>query len=121
MLGSDQRFGAAEGKDMTTFDKREKGFEDKFKHDQETAFKVAARRNKLLGLWAAERLGLQGEAAENYAREVVAADFQKAGDEDVVEKVTQDFTAKNIDIGAAQVRDQLARCAAEARRQIVGK
>jgi hypothetical protein len=105
---------------MTTFDKREQGFEDKFKHDQETAFKVAARRNKLLGLWAAERLGLKGEAAEAYAREVVSADFQKPGDEDVIEKVTKDFAAKNVGIDAAQVRDQLARCAAEARKQVGG-
>jgi hypothetical protein len=118
MLGSDQRFNAVERKGMTTFNDREKGFEEKFKHDQETAFKIASRRNKLLGLWAAERLGLQGEAAETYAREVVAADFQKPGDEDVVEKVTKDFAAKNIGIGAAQIRDQLARCAAEARKQL---
>lgn len=106
---------------MTTFDQRKQGFEDKFKHDQETAFKVAARRNKLLGLWAAERLGLAGEAAETYAREVVAADFQKPGDDDVIDKVTKDLAAKGVGIDAAQVRDQLARCAAEARKQIAGE
>jgi hypothetical protein len=108
-------------KDMTSFDDRKKGFEDKFKHDQETLFKIAARRNKLLGLWAAEHLGLQGDAAEAYAKEVVAADFEKPGDEDVIGKVVKDLSAKNAGITEAQVRDRFQRCAAEARKQIAGQ
>jgi hypothetical protein len=106
---------------MTTFDDRKKGFEDKFKHDQETAFKITARRNKLLGLWAAERLGLAGDAAEAYARDVVAADFEKPGDDDVVEKVSKDLAAKNAGVTEVQVRDQMHRLAAEARKQITGQ
>ena len=72
---------------MTTFDKREEGFEKKFAHDEELRFKATARRNKLLGLWAAEKLGKTGPDAEAYAREVVVADFQEAGDDDVLRKV----------------------------------
>ena len=81
---------------MTTFDKREEGFEKKFAHDEELRFKANARRNKLLGLWAAEKLGLSGSAAEDYAKEVVVADFEEAGDDDVFRKVHKDFTAKGI-------------------------
>ena len=103
---------------MTTFDEREKGYERKFQHDQEFAFKAKARRNKLLGLWAAERLGLKGEPAEAYAREVVAADFEKPGDEDIVEKVAGDFARKGVNIDAARVRAELERVAAEAKRQL---
>jgi hypothetical protein len=89
---------------MNTFDDRKKGFENKFAHDEELRFKATARRNKLLGLWAAEKLGLSGDAAADYAREVVAADFEEAGDDDVVRKVVGDFTAKNIDQSEHQVR-----------------
>ena len=74
---------------MTTFDKREEGFEKKFAHDEELRFKANARRNKLLGLWAAEKLGLTGDAANAYAKEVVMADFEEAGDDDVLKKVQQ--------------------------------
>jgi len=81
---------------MTTFDKREEGFEKKFAHDEELRFKANARRNKLLGLWAAEKLGLSGPAAEAYAKEVVVADFEEAGDDDVFRKVRKDFDAKGI-------------------------
>jgi hypothetical protein len=81
---------------MTTFDKREEGFEKKFAHDEELRFKANARRNKLLGLWAAEKLGLSGSAADVYAKEVVVADFEEAGDEDVFRKVRKDFDAKGI-------------------------
>src|SRR4026209_386442 len=81
---------------MTTFDKREEGFEKKFAHDEELRFKANARRNKLLGLWAAEKLGLSGSAADAYAKEVVVADFEEAGDEDVFRKVRKDFDAKGI-------------------------
>ena len=73
---------------MTSFDKREEGFEKKFAMDEEQKFKAEARRNKLLGLWVAEKLGMTGDAAAAYAKEVVAADFEEAGDSDVVRKVT---------------------------------
>lgn len=76
---------------MTTFDKREEGFEKKFALDEELMFKAAARRNKLLGLWAAEKLGLSGADAEAYAKSVVMADFQEAGDDDVFRKIKADL------------------------------
>ena len=79
---------------MTTFNEREKGFEQKYKHDQDLQFKVNARRNKLLGLWAAEQMGLSGADAEAYAKQVVQADFEKPGDSDVVAKVVNDLSAK---------------------------
>jgi hypothetical protein len=81
---------------MTTFDKREEGFEKKYALDEEQRFKANARRNKLLGLWAAEKLGLSGSAAEAYAKEVVVADFEEAGDDDVFRKVRKDFDAKGV-------------------------
>ena len=81
---------------MTTFDKREEGFEKKFAHDEELRFKANARRNKLLGLWAAEKLGVSGDAANVYAKEVVMADFEEAGEEDVFKKVRKDFDAKGV-------------------------
>jgi hypothetical protein len=81
---------------MTTFDKREEGFEKKFAHDEELRFKANARRNKLLGLWAAEKMGVSGAEADAYAKEVVVADFEEAGDEDVFRKVRKDFDAKGI-------------------------
>ncbi len=89
---------------MTTFDNRKEGFEKKFAHDEELRFKATARRNKLLGQWAAEKLGLSGDAAVSYAKDVVAADFEEAGDDDVVRKVMADFTAKNVDQSEHQVR-----------------
>jgi hypothetical protein len=88
---------------MTTFDEREKAFEKKFALDEELRFKATVRRNKLLGLWAAEKLGLTGAEADAYAKDVVRADFQKPGDEDVVAKLRQDFDAK----GVAQTDDQI--------------
>lgn len=81
---------------MTTFDKREEGFEKKFAHDEEMRFKANARRNKLLGMWAAEKLGLAGDDAQAYAKEVVMADFEEAGDDDVFRKVRKDFDAKAV-------------------------
>jgi hypothetical protein len=81
---------------MTTFDKREEGFEKKFAHDEELRFKANARRNKLLGMWAAEKMGISGPAAEAYAKEVVIADFEEAGDDDVFRKVRKDFDAKGV-------------------------
>ena len=89
---------------MTTFDKREEGFEKKFAHDEELRFKANARRNKLLGLWAAEKLGLSGAEAEAYAKEVVMADFEEAGDEDVFRKVRKDFDAKSVAQSDHQIR-----------------
>jgi hypothetical protein len=81
---------------MTTFDKREEGFEKKFAHDEELRFKATARRNKLLGLWAAQKLGLAGADAEAYAKAVVDSDFEEAGDHDVFRKVRRDLDAKKV-------------------------
>ena len=95
---------------MTTFDKREEGFEKQFAHDEELKFKAMARRNKLLGLWAAEKLGLSGPAADAYAKEVVMADFEEPGDDDVLRKVRKDFDAKGVAQSDQQIRatmDQL--------------
>lgn len=104
---------------MRGFDERQKAFEAEFKRHQELAFRITARRNRLLGLWAAERLGLPaGDAAEAYARTVVAADFAAPGEDDVVEKVRADLAAKRIDIPEAEVRAELARAAMAARKQL---
>ena len=89
---------------MRTFDKREEGFEKKFALDEEQKFKAEARRNKLLGLWAAEQLSMSGDAATAYAREVVAADFEEAGHGDVLRKVMGDLTAKGVAIPEEEVR-----------------
>jgi hypothetical protein len=89
---------------MTTFDKREEGFEKKFALDEEARFKANARRNKLLGHWAAEKLGLSGADAEAYAKAVVMADFEEAGDDDVFRKVRTDFQAKNVGLSDHQIR-----------------
>ena len=89
---------------MTTFDKREEGFEKKFAHDEELRFKASARRNKLLGLWAAEKLGLTGDAANAYAKDVVMADFEEAGDTDVLKKVHKDLEAKGIAMSEPDLR-----------------
>ncbi len=89
---------------MTTFDKREEGFEKKFALDEELRFKAMARRNKLLGLWAAEKLGLSGAAADDYAKSVVRVDFEEAGEEDVFRKVRADFDAKKVDQSDHQIR-----------------
>jgi hypothetical protein len=89
-------FPFAEATAMTTFDKREEGFEKQFAHDEELRFKATARRNKMLGLWAAERLGLTGGDAENYAREIVLAEFEQGGDRAVIEKIRKDLAAKGV-------------------------
>lgn len=81
---------------MTTFDKREEGFEKRFAHDEELRFKAMARRNRYLGLWAAEKLGLGGEEADAYAKTVVLADFEEPGDDDVYRKVRADLDAKGL-------------------------
>lgn len=92
------------GATMTTFDKREEGFEKKFAHDEELRFKATARRNKLLGLWAADKLGLKGTQADAYAKEVVMSDFEEAGDHDVFRKVRKDFDAKGVALSDQQIR-----------------
>ena len=92
---------------MTTFDKREEGFEKKFAHDEELRFKANARRNKLLGLWAAEKMGLSGPEADAYAKEVVVADFEEAGDDDVLRKVSKDFKAKGVAQSDPQIRETM--------------
>ena len=89
---------------MTTFDKREEGFEKQFAHDEELRFKANARRNKLLGLWAAAKLGMAGAEADAYAKEVVLADFEEAGDDDVFRKVRRDFDAKGVTESDHQIR-----------------
>src|SRR5205807_6230382 len=89
---------------MTTFDKREEGFEKQFAHDEELKFKANARRNKLLGLWAAEKLGLSGAQADAYAKEVVMADFEEPGDHDVFRKIRKDFDTKGIAQSDHQIR-----------------
>jgi len=89
---------------MTTFDKREEGFEKKFAHDEELRFKATARRNKLLGLWAAGKLGLSGADADAYAKEVVLADFEEAGGRDVFGKIRKDFDAKGVAQSDHQIR-----------------
>jgi len=81
---------------MTTFDKREEGFEQKFAHDEELRFKATARRNKLLGLWAAEKLGLTGAEADSYAKSLVMADIEDVGEHDVMRKIRKDFDAKGV-------------------------
>jgi hypothetical protein len=89
---------------MTTFDKREEGFEKQFAVDEELKFKATARRNKLLGLWAAEKLGLSGAEAEAYAKDVVTADFEEPGDQDVFRKIRRDFDAKGVNESDHQIR-----------------
>src|SRR5664279_6205145 len=100
--------------EMTTFDKREEGFEKRFALDEEQKFKAEARRNKLLGLWVAEKLGLSGDAANDYAKTVVAADFEEAGDADVVRKVIADLNTKGVAITEQQVRVKMDELMAQA-------
>ncbi|MXO57759.1 DUF1476 domain-containing protein [Pontixanthobacter gangjinensis] len=106
---------------MTDFKDREKGEEAKFAFDAENSFKIAARRNRLLGHWAAEKMGLDAEETEAYAKAVVQADFEEAGDEDVIRKLLGDLTTANVDIGEADVRAALEEKAIEARRQLMGE
>lgn len=102
---------------MTTFDKRKEGFEKKFAHDEELRFKALARRNKMLGLWAAEKLGLSGADADAYAKEVVLSDFEEVGDHDVFRKLRRDFDAKGVSQSDHQIRrtmdELLAKAVAE--------
>ena len=104
---------------MTTFDNREQAFENKFARDEEMAFRVTARRNRLLGTWAAQRMGLTAEETDAYAKAVVQADFEEAGDEDVIRKVLGDLTAAGVATDEAAVRQALADQTVEARRQLM--
>jgi hypothetical protein len=104
---------------MPSFAEREKEFETRFKHDEELRFKATARRNRMLGLWAAGLLGLIGEAAEAYAREVVAAQFEPHGDERVVSKLVADLAAKEPAITPARVQFEFDHFAAQARQQLL--
>ena len=103
---------------MTTFDEREKGFERKFAHDEELRFKATVRRDRLIGLWAAEKLGLSGDEAEAYARSIIKADFEQPGDEDVLRKLRVDLMAKGIDVSDKELARVLIEKLAEAVRQI---
>jgi hypothetical protein len=103
---------------MTTFDKREEGFEKKFAHDEELRFKAMARRNKLLGLWAAGLLGKSGADAEAYAKEVVLADFEETGDDDVFRKVMRDFESNKIAQSEQDIRKKMNELLGEAIKQI---
>ncbi|ASP33420.1 DUF1476 domain-containing protein [Labrenzia sp. VG12] len=103
---------------MSTFDKREQGFENKFAHDEELRFKANARRNKLLGLWAAGLLGYEGDKAEEYAKEVVRADFEEPGDEDVFRKLREDFDKNNVEQSDHQIRRNMEELMATAVEQL---
>ena len=104
---------------MTQFDNREKAFEAKFARDEELLFKVMARRNKLLGLWAAEKMGMSPSDGQDYAAEVVKSDFEEAGDEDVYRKVKGDLDAKQVEISEHQVRREMEEQLVEAKRQVM--
>ena len=103
---------------MSGFKKRKQDAENRFKHDQELEFKANARRNKLLGLWAAEQMGISGDAADDYAKEVVVSNFDRPGDEDVLEKVLKDFTDKGLDISASRLRKEMDSLMETARAQV---
>jgi hypothetical protein len=104
---------------MTTFDDRERAFENMFARDQEMQFRIAARRNRLLGLWAAEKMGLTEVEADAYAKDVVRADFEEAGDEDVIRKLLGDLTSAGVDIDDGRIREALEHKSVEARRQFI--
>ncbi len=103
---------------MSNFDNRQKGFEGKFAHDQELQFKAGARRNKLLGLWAAGLMGKSEEEAAAYAKEIIKADFEETGDDDVFRKVRADFDAAGVDQSDHQLRRQMDELLAEAVTQL---
>ena len=104
---------------MTTFDDRERAFENMFARDQEMQFKILARRNRLLGHWAANLMGLTEIEAEAYAKDVVRADFEEAGDEDVVRKLLGDLTSAGVEIDESRIREALEHKSVEARRQMI--
>jgi len=104
---------------MTTFDDRERAFESQYARDQEMQFKVVARRNRLLGHWAAKKMGLTEAEADAYARDVIRADFEEAGDEDVIRKLLGDLTSAGIDIDESSIRQALEHKTVEARRHFI--
>ncbi len=104
---------------MTTFDDRERAFEAKFAHDEDMKFRLIARRNRLLGEWAARLMKLSPAETDAYAKDVVRADFEEAGDDDVIRKVLGDLTGASVDVDEAQIREQLAHKTAEAKRQLM--
>ena len=104
---------------MTQFDDRERAFESKFAHDEQMNFRIVARRNRLVGEWAARQMGLSEEETASYAKDVVRADFEEAGDDDVVRKVLGDLTGAGVDIDEAQIREALGHKMVEARRQVI--
>ena len=104
---------------MTTFDDRERAFETKYAHDEELRFRVIARRNRLLGTWAARLMGLSDAEADAYAKDVIRADFEEAGDEDVIRKLIGDLTAAGVETDDSKIREALSHKEAEARRQII--
>jgi hypothetical protein len=104
---------------MTQFNDRERAFETKFAHDEEMKFRIAARRNRLLGEWAARQMGLSEAETESYAKDVVRADFEEAGDQDVIRKVLGDLTTAGIDSSEEAVAEALQNKEVEARRQII--
>ncbi len=103
---------------MTTFDKREDTFEKQFAHDEELRFRAEARRNKMLGLWAAEKLGKTGADAEAYAKEVITADVEEQGEEDVYRKLRRDFDAAGLDVSEHRIRRAMSELMADAIAQI---
>ncbi|MGN6121998.1 MAG: DUF1476 domain-containing protein [Sphingomonas oligoaromativorans] len=105
---------------MTTFDERERAFESKFAREQEMAFRVTARRNRLLGEWAAGLMGLTPEESDAYAKAIVQAEFEEAGDEDVVRKLYGDLVSANVEVDEATIRSQMDEKMVEARRQLLG-
>jgi hypothetical protein len=104
---------------MSTFDERQKGFEKKFEKDQELQFKAQARRNRLLGLWAAELMGMKGDSADAYAKDVVKADFEKPGEDDVLGKIMTDFKAKGVAQSEHQVRRKMEELLGVAKQQLM--
>ncbi len=106
---------------MTTFDNRENAFENMYAHDAEMQFKAEARRNKLLGLWAAEKMGLSGDAADAYAKSVVIEDLKEAGDEDVYRKVAADLAEKSAGVAEDELRRRMQEFLSEAKTQLVSE
>ena len=104
---------------MTTFDDRERAFETKYARDEEMQFRIIARRNRLLGEWAGRLMGLSDEESSSYAKDVVRADFEEAGDEDVIRKVLGDLTSAGVEADEARIREALEHKTVEARRQIM--
>jgi len=104
---------------MSTFDDRERAFEAKYARDEEMQFRIIARRNRLLGEWAARLMGLNDAERESYAKDVIRADFEEAGDDDVVRKVLGDLTSAGVDADEMQIREALGHKTVEARRQII--